>query len=141
MPAPANSALRQAVSVILRDGNDSEGAATRAAPAALEKLRDRLGSVIGATGFDAVYRRSLALAQESHSVDALEAQALLSDRAQPMGTRATDELVITVVSNIALLLATFIGSSLSRKILGEIWPSLDLAEDDLILGDKGETSA
>jgi hypothetical protein len=139
MLPPANSALRLAVSGILRGGNDSEGAATRGAPGALDKLRDRLGRIIGATGFDALCWRSVALAQEWHPVDSLDGPGLLSERTQPTGTQATDEFVVTVVSNIAVLLATFIGSSLSRKILKEVWPSLEIAEHDLVV-EGGETS-
>ena len=139
MPARANSALRQAVSVILRGDNESEGAATRAAPAALDKLRERLGRIIGATGFDALCWRSVALAQKRHATDALDGTALLSGTTQPTGTWATDEFVVTAVSNIVILLATFIGTPLSCKILKEVWPSLELAENDLVVED-GEIS-
>lgn len=131
--------LRSAVHAFLATNEAAPGSATAAAPAALTKLRERLGRVIGTMGFDGLLRRSVVLARARHPDAPLDEAALLAGGAQPSCTQDTDELVVSIVSNIVVLLATFIGDPLSRKILHEVWPSLATVDSDLAVEDE-ETS-
>jgi hypothetical protein len=107
------------------------GSATRAAPIVLHNLRDRLGRVIGRVGFDALCRRSLALARTTHPSTTFDDSVFFSAGVPSGGTRESDEFVITVATNIVVLLATFIGEPLTRRVLQEVWPQLAAADANL----------
>jgi hypothetical protein len=135
----ASQALRDRVAACLAAGDSTEGAATKGAAAAFDKLRLRLGRVIGAIGFDALVHRAVVLARQEHggSPDHLDEATLFINAAEPAaGTRASDTFVTAVAANAVLLLVTFIGEPLTLKILQDVWPQLAPTGADLAVADE-----
>lgn len=107
------------------------GAAGSAARRACKKLRGPLSQLMGSTGFRSLMARALALAnaevvwlqglqiKEDGSLDGLDQlEAKLDAR-----TVAEGEAVL--VSQMLVLLVTFIGSALTQQLLQDIWPEMD----------------
>jgi hypothetical protein len=131
-----NRALRKILSDCLTGGDETAGAATAAAPAAFERLRERLSRVIGAMGFEALVRRSIALARAEHPEVRFDEATLTSLAGSPAGDGDSDLFTVTIMSNLVSLLATFIGETLSRKILQEVWPQLATAAAVLVFDEE-----
>jgi hypothetical protein len=87
-----------------------------------EKLRRPLVTLTGTAGFSALLQRALALAKREATVLAgvsVEADGSLKGL-EGEATAATNVLVACLLS----LLITFIGQTLTMRLLQEIWPDL-----------------
>ena len=91
-----------------------------------EKLRRPLSHLTGVAGFSSLLARALTLAQR-------EDAALIGVRVTPDGT--LDGLsgeaakgITTLIANLIELLTTFIGESLTLRLLHDIWPDLPASE-------------
>lgn len=120
---------------LLRQGA-GEGGGTLALAVATEHacagLRDRLVPLIGRTGFTALFRRALHLAQSAFpALAGLEVE----EGSEPCiaGTRAfaaahaddpdlVEAALVAVVAQFIGLLSTFVGEALTRRVIGEQWP-------------------
>ena len=109
-----------------------------------EKLCSQLTTLIGSSGFRALFLRSLALAKA-------ELPWLRAVRVKADGTlEGVDEIQPQPTTEVALeareillaqllgLLVTFIGPALTSRLVGEIWPRILLSDLDLGNGDKNE---
>ena len=94
-----------------------------------EKLRPHLALLMGATGFSALLSRALVLA-------AAEAPRLRAVRVGADGTLAgmaaePEDLAaggVALLAQLLGLLEGFIGGTQTLRIMGEVWPKLNLSE-------------
>ena len=104
-----------------------------------EKLRISLTRFAGADGFTSLMRRALALARaEVPSVDSITVKAdcsmeglkeLAADtRKSGGGGSEAAEAVAAIMGHLLGLLVTFIGKSLTLRLVREGWPDLSLDE-------------
>jgi hypothetical protein len=100
--------------------------------AVLERLRASLSSLAGIEGFCSLLRRALILAVADHAAlreATVDAEGHLrgianADTTGPGG--ADEEAILAVVAHLLDLLVTFVGRSLTLRLLQEAWPDLDL---------------
>ncbi len=93
-----------------------------------EKLRRPLHHLTGAAGFSSLLTRALTLAQREDS-------ALAGVRVTPAGTLdgmsgEAASACTTLIAHLIELLTTFIGESLTLRLLHDIWPDLPVSEPD-----------
>lgn len=114
--------------------NESSGAKTPAALPVCEKLRPRLASLMGNTGFRALLSRALARAEAE--VPSLRAMQVKADgslagfdelEAQLDPEEFTEGGVVLVAQLLELLVA-FIGENLMLRIVYDVWPKLALKD-------------
>jgi hypothetical protein len=122
-------------------GSKSSGRPT--AFAAVEKLRQKLATLLGNTGFRALLSRALARAEE-------DVPSLRALRVEPDGTlggvaefkarvdpRELAEGRVALVAHLLRLLVAFIGEDLTLRLTREVWPTLHL-NDWMLAGDIDE---
>lgn len=100
----------------------------------LNKLRLHLVKLVGATGFEALFNRSLTLAK--NEVPWLKAVELKSNGAfeglddgsslNQNSSEAARVGCVTLVAWILALLVTFIGEGLTLRLLSNVWPDISL---------------
>jgi hypothetical protein len=117
------------------------GTVASSAEATFRKLRDVLARVIGGLGFEALLRRSIALARSANetrlpSDDGTDLATALDELRAQLGAAAADLFATTVFAHVVWLLATFIGTRLTMRLLGEAWPALMLRDGDLVAGEE-----
>ena len=91
-----------------------------------EKLRRPLSHLTGPAGFSSLLARALTLAQR-------ENPALAGVRVTPTGSLEglvgeAAEACPTLIAHLIELLTTFIGASLTLRLLHDIWPDLPISE-------------
>jgi hypothetical protein len=96
------------------------------------RLRARLATLFGATGFDALWARAMSLAQRQDQPEDAPRRpqspapvgsglaAAVRDRA-PL---AAQQYLIVIFTNFISLLFTFIGEPLGTRFMRQIWPQL-----------------
>jgi len=122
--AAANRAQATATQILaLEDGGNRN-----ALGAVCDKLRHQLGTLVGVVGFRTLLHRSLVIAQkksdrlgklsidENGMLDGIDELVAQSTEAQ------IREASATLVGQLLILLETFIGNTLTRQLLEEIWP-------------------
>jgi hypothetical protein len=106
-----------------------------------EKLRPKLSTLMGATGFRALLARALALASaevpslgkfEIDSGDSLVYRKAMSGVAHS----PDDEGGVVLVAQLLSLLVAFIGEKLTRQVLLEIWPQAFVRNSNFETGDS-----
>jgi len=112
---------------------DAENLA-KAAERILDRLRRKLTDLLGQAGFIALYRRALRLAQgeypalENLAVDAKPDERLLG--LHEFAAANSENLATfvagfsTLLAHLIWLLVTFIGDSLTVRLINEIWPEI-----------------
>jgi hypothetical protein len=103
-----------------------------AAEAAYEQLRVRLIISLGQVGFDALWARALRLTLPHATTPAMPRHAPphsisapgLSDLVSGGDAHQTSLLIITVFVSFFSLLVTFIGETLTFRIIYQLWPAL-----------------
>lgn len=119
--------------VLAREAVSGKSAGAEHSPAYLvcEKLRMELGKLTGLGGFRSLLSRALALAAaEAHWLRALHIRADgslegLDELQTKLGPRVLAEGEIVLVSQLLVLLVTFIGPALTLRLLGDIWPDIE----------------
>jgi hypothetical protein len=107
-----------------------------------DKLRPKLATLMGATGFRALLSRALALASaEIPALCALEIDAKDSVVcAKPVSGKADAahdiDGGVVLVAQLLTLLVAFIGENLTRQLLLEVWPQALACDSDLTTGDS-----
>lgn len=123
-------------------GNKSSETKTQTAYLVSEKLRPRLATLMGSTGFRALLSRSLALAHPEaawlravhvkadgslEGLDALEAQV---DPDEMFGG------CVVLLAQLLGLLVAFVGENLTFQLVRDVWPKLSLHDLDFGKGAK-----
>ena len=116
--------------------NKSSATNTPAAFTVCEKLRPRLATLMGNTGFHALLLRALARARaEITSLGAVQVNADgslgLVDKLEVRDPHAFARGGVALVAQLLGLLGDFIGENLTLRIVCEVWPRL--APDDFLL--------
>jgi len=117
--------------------NKSTGTKTPAAFPVCEKLRPRLVTLMGNTGFRALLSRALArAAADVPSLRAVqvEADGSLAEADKLEVQAAPEELAkgsVVLLAHLLGLLVTFIGETLALRLVREVWPKLPLDDFDL----------
>lgn len=107
-----------------------------------EKLRPKLSTLMGATGFRALLSRALTLASaQVPSLCNLELNATNTlverqSKAQAKDVTNDDEDSVVLMAHLLSLLVTFVGEKLTRQILLEIWPQSSVHYSDFETGDS-----
>ena len=94
-------------------------------PGVLEKLRNALTQFVGADGFTALMRRSLALARaEAPSLQSarVNAEGRLEGIGDPADGAKNVEAVTAITVHLLGLLVTFIGEPITLRLLRDLWP-------------------
>jgi hypothetical protein len=92
-----------------------------------DKLQNRLGSLVGATGFRTLLHRALAIGQREYgslrrlSVAETGTLAGFGDFASALTPGQVAAASAALVGHVIVLLETFIGEELTRQLLAEIW--------------------
>ena len=127
--------MRDLARRLLAASQTASGPHVDAAVLVSEKLRISLTEFAGAAGFASLVRRALALAREevpslqSVKIGAdgrMEGFELIVAGAGPASARG--EAAIAITAHLLELLVTFIGESLTLRLVREAWP--DMALDD-----------
>ena len=110
----------------------SDGPHVHEAVLVSERLRISLARFAGADGFASLLRRALVLASEdvpslrSVKIGAVGRLEGFEQVAPDTGTGALgDEAAVAITAQLLELLATFIGESLTLRLLRESWPEYD----------------
>lgn len=104
-----------------------------------EKLRVPLTRFAGTEGFTSLLRRALALARED--VPALQAVTVTSEGCQGLEVIATADrttgidAAVAITAHLLGLLVTFIGESLTLRMVREAWPDIPLNASAFNIGD------
>ena len=116
-----------------RSGGGGDAAQQHEAVRVCEKLRTSLTRFAGPEGFTSLLRRSLALARaDAPSLDAVTIkpdgsleglEALVADTRE-----GGPEAVVEIVAHLLGLLVTFIGESLTLRLVREAWPDASFGE-------------
>jgi len=99
-----------------------------------EKLRIPLTRFAGAEGFASLLRRALALAsREVPSLQSLKVGAEgrlegFEQLAPDTATAAGSEAAVAITAHLLGLLVTFVGESLTLRLVREVWPDTSLDE-------------
>jgi hypothetical protein len=117
-------------------GGVSAGNEGPAAFRVLERMRPHLATLMGITGFRGLVSRTLMLANPGDPW--LRGVQVKSDGTleewDGIAARVTaaevNEGGVTLVAEMVALLVSFIGESLTLKILGDVWPELFLSDFD-----------
>ena len=118
-------------------GTSADGPAIAAAARrACERFAQQLTPLIGDAGVDAILARSLHLAQRNvpglapaRSFDQRDGLCTLLQRSlEQQEPAAATEAAVVVLATVGELLASFIGESLTTRLLREAWPD-DFAGD------------
>jgi hypothetical protein len=111
--------------------NPDSGSHAHEALQVLEKLRISLTRFAGTDGFTALMGRALAMARDE--VPALQEVNIISDGSieglQEVADHSKDggtEAAVVVIANLLTLLVTFIGESLTIRLIGDAWPDAPL---------------
>lgn len=134
-PAPPTVVARRLLMALAPRAQQPEELAD-AAQAAYRRLRERLGLVLGQSGFDALWERALRQAQQEAGLRDGPAAGLpraATDEAlhalvHGQDAAATREGLIAVFSACIQLLYTFIGPDLSFRMIQHIWPDIPPGE-------------
>ena len=120
LPKPILDLARQmlALEAVLVDSN---GFGSIVAMRVCLKLKPPLTALMGSTGFASILGRALTLAKSD--VPALAAATVQPDGAL-QGFEGNDSDQFILVGHLLALLATFIGESLTRRIVSEVWPEV-----------------
>jgi len=92
-----------------------------------EKLRQPLVQLIGIGGFRSLLQRALTLAQRESP--ALAGVEVLADGSLSGLEGAAVEAVPILIAHLIQLLITFIGESLTRTLLQDIWPEIQAPDE------------
>ena len=136
MTWPSHTYVATARSLLAREGcPDADESCIGAAVLVFDKLGERLSPIVGPQGVQALFARSAQLAEPGpphlRATD-LESSTSLAARLRtlpPGKARATCE---SLIGGFLELLATFIGETLTSKLIQRDWPLL------ADLGPKGE---
>lgn len=139
MPSPATRELARRLAAYETSVGESSVPAEPGAFLVYEKLRLRLCTLVGVSGFYALATRALNLAKlDASSFGAVQVTA--DGRLQrlreldPQSKRDwNDEVGIILIAELLGLLITFVGTALTLRLLQDVWP--DEAFNDLISGD------
>lgn len=99
-----------------------------------EKLRPQLALLMGCTGFSALLSRALALAlREAPGLRAVRVNAdgTLAGMDAPEARMEPEDLAaggVALLAQLLGLLEGFIGGTQTLRIMGEVWPKLNLSE-------------
>jgi hypothetical protein len=142
---PSLSVRKLASECFVREAGGGVASIASSAEVTVRKLRDRLRRVIGGLGFDALLRRSISLAKSEYpNIRSLrageDAFSLMASFQLGVDAHEADGFAIAVLANIVVLLATFVGETLTARFLQELWPELDMKDIDLLAGDEGSSS-
>jgi len=106
-----------------------------AAEHASERLRRRLAPLIGRTGYTALFRRALRLAQGEFPVlgsltaDEGTGPVLTGARefaaAYAQDPDMVEAALVAILAQLIALLDTFIGAAITRRVIGEDWSERD----------------
>jgi hypothetical protein len=125
-------------------GNKSSGTKKPAAFPVCEMLRPHLATLMGDSGFRALLSRALVRAETD--VPSLRAFQVKADGSlaglDKLEVQADPEELakgsVVLVAQLLELLVAFIGESLTRRLVLEIWPKLSVNDLDWGQGDKNE---
>jgi len=142
---PSASVRRLASDCFVQEAGGAVASVASTAEATLRRLRERLTRVIGGLGFEALLRRSIALAKSEYPhIRELrageEAFSLMASFQLGVEPSEADGFAVAVLANIVVLLATFIGATLTARLLQELWPELDMRNIDLLASDEESSS-
>jgi len=132
-PSPLMRDLAQRLLALETASQFESGPKRHEGIAVSEKLRISLTRFVGADGFTALLRRALALARAD--VPLLETVKLSADgRLEGIEDLAADAAIVSkegataITAHLLGLMATFIGESLTLRLVREAWPDLPLDE-------------
>jgi hypothetical protein len=94
-----------------------------------EKLRRPLVHLVGVGGFSSLLQRALSLAQRESP--ALARVEVLSDGGMAGLEGPAVEAVPILIAHLIQLLITFIGESLTRTLLQDIWPEIQNPDEPM----------
>jgi len=128
-PSPSTRDLARR---LLEASQAASGAAAAPPEQVIDGLRTSLSRFAGSEGFASLLRRALTLA--TAEVPALASVRIEADgRLQGLsqlddepGTSAKNEAVVTVAAHLLDLLITFIGESITLRLVREAWPDAAL---------------
>ena len=119
--------------LLRQEAGESQGAMAPALEGTCSRLHERLIPLIGRTGYAALFRRALRLAQaEFAALSGLAvgegAEPCIAGASEFAAAHAADLGLIenaldAVVAHFIGLLGTFIGEALTRRVIGEHWPT------------------
>src|SRR5665213_4524825 len=132
--------------LIAYETNGNKSSETKAAAVFLvgEKLRLHLTTLMGNAGFRSLLSRALALANaEVPWLDTVHVKADGSfgglDELKPqVGPEKIAEGSVVLLAQLLGLLVTFIGESLTLRLVREMWPKLPLNDSDFGNGENNE---
>ena len=125
-------------------GNKSSETKTAAVVLVSEKMRLHLTALMGNVGFHALLSRALALAiAEAPWLHAVHVKADgsfggLDELGAQVGPDKIAEGSVVLLAQVLGLLVTFIGGSLTLRLVREMWPKIPLNDLDFGNGDKDE---
>ena len=126
MPANAMLDLAQRLLTLEMEQGKSGKSLSDAAERVFDKLRTHLSKRIGQEGFRTLYARSLSLTRKSFpSLHAV----LIEENGSLTGLSGAAELSGAAAALLACLLGlleTFIGGNVTLRMLGAVWPELDV---------------
>ena len=140
MPYGAIPTLKELANRLLADeapAGKQRGASQPAAFRVCEKLRKRLGKLLGTAGFHALFSRALAMASEEvpwlRSLT-IEDDGSLKGLGELEANLEEDEIVegeVVLVARLLELLITFIGPALTVRIIQDAWPRANFDDLDI----------
>ena len=134
-PSEPMEVARRLLAYVVRDAQRPEDLAD-AAEVAYRRLRERLGLLLGRTGFDALWARALLQAERkagtrspgAHGRSPSASEGALHALVDGQDAAATRDRLIAVFGACIALLYTFIGQDLSFRLVQQIWPDVPLGE-------------
>ncbi len=127
----ATPAIRDLARILLAlEANRSEHAEgeVHAVLSVFAKLRSHLSKLVGMAGFQALLARALALAKaevgwlEAVRVQADAMLAGFGEAAQELPAQTVTEGSVVLLAQLLGLLVTFIGESLTLRLVADVWP-------------------
>ena len=137
--------MRSFAQHLLAHATSTNKSAAVTAPAAfhvVDKLRPDLAALMGIGGFRALLARALLLATAEVSwlravhVRTDSTLAGLAERHAQIEPREFREGEVVLVAQLLGMLVAFIGSSLTFRLISDVWPAISLDEMDLDPGGK-----
>ena len=117
--------------LLRQEAGESQDALALALEGTCARMRERLVPLIGRTGFTALFRRALRLAQGEfpalaglavgEGADPCVAGASEFAAAHAADAGLVEDALVAVVAHFIGLLSTFIGETLTRRVIGDHW--------------------
>jgi hypothetical protein len=140
MPIPAMRDLAQRLLDCEAAGSESSVPTDSVALRVYEKLRLQLCALAGVAGFQSLASRGLALAKSEApelSVVDMEADGRLQgfERLEPQTEKSReDEAGVVLIAHLLGLLFTFVGGTLTVRLLQDVWPDAAVEEGRIANG-------